>query len=937
MSTKYPAQIDTGITLPLVVDNLTPVQGKVFNDLRNAVIAIESELGVKPSSTYGTVRARLDTLEINSVQLAQDLGGTNVAPLVIGLQGRPISNAAPATNEVLTWSGTQWVPAPSSGGVQLAQDLGGTLSTPLVIGLQGRPVSNMAPATNDVLTWNGTAWGPAAGGGGGGSQTLAQTLALGNVTGGNNILLNETDSISGNGDGIDVHIIGADGVTNDAGNILITGGTNTNSGHAGGSVNLTGGSGDTVGGNIICIGGNSGLGGTGGGFIFEAGASNNGAAGQGCIVEIDGGTGDTGGGLTITGGNAASGNSGNITLIGGSGTGGTGGTGGIISAGGGSDASGGGVSLTGGTTSDTTAGGNINITSGGSAGGNSGDVIINSGNASAIGVSSGDVRISSGLSTNGSTGNININAVGPGGTDATSGNISLSVATSTGSATAGTISISGGPGGTTGNGSAIQITSGNGGGTSGDGGNITISGGNAVSGSGGNITLTPGTGTTAGQVIVSGKLTVTGLIDPTGMVFVQQASVPFTPAVSTKGTLWVKNTSPNTLIFTNGSGIDTTLGGGGSQTLSQTLNNGNSTDGYNIIITSGDSVIGKAGVGGAGAYVPIVGGQGGTTFAGGYVTITGGAGGATSGDAGGITISGGTPTAGNGGPISISASNGVGTDKNGGALSLTAGNATGAGAGGAISLTAGNGVSAGAAGNVTINAGNGGTTSNAGTVTITSGNGGGTSGDSGAINLTVGTVTSGNGGSITLTAGDANDISSALNGGNVVLHPGAKYGAGSNGVVQITGSGAAIRFDQVSAVPTSPGSNKGTVWTKNTAPTSFVFTDSSGVDCIMGNTTPSTFSGSSNTFALTDRYKYIAVDNATATTVTVPTNASVAFPVGTMLNFYQNNTGQVTVAAAGGVTINTPETLLLRKQYSSATLTKVATDTWILTGDLQLA
>jgi hypothetical protein len=60
MASRYPVQIDT---LPTVVDNVTPIRGSVVNDIRNAVLAVESELGIKPSATYGTVRARLDLLE----------------------------------------------------------------------------------------------------------------------------------------------------------------------------------------------------------------------------------------------------------------------------------------------------------------------------------------------------------------------------------------------------------------------------------------------------------------------------------------------------------------------------------------------------------------------------------------------------------------------------------------------------------------------------------------------------------------------------------------------------------------------------------------------------------------------------------------------------------------------------------------------------------
>lgn len=113
--TTYPAQIDNSITLPLVVDNQTPVRGETVNNLRNAIVAIEKELGVKPSGPYATVRARVDQLEFiltnNIISLAGDLGGTNTSPLVIGIQGRLISNVEPEVNQSLTWDGVVWKPS----------------------------------------------------------------------------------------------------------------------------------------------------------------------------------------------------------------------------------------------------------------------------------------------------------------------------------------------------------------------------------------------------------------------------------------------------------------------------------------------------------------------------------------------------------------------------------------------------------------------------------------------------------------------------------------------------------------------------------------------------------------------------------------------------------------------------------------------------------
>jgi len=92
--------------------------------------------------------------------------------------------------------------------------------------------------------------------------------------------------------------------------------------------------------------------------------------------------------------------------------------------------------------------------------------------------------------------------------------------------------------------------------------------------------------------------------------------------------------------------------------------------------------------------------------------------------------------------------------------------------------------------------------------------------------------------------------------------------------------------------------------------------------------------GTSYTVALTDRDSLVELSNTGAITLTIPTNATSAFPVGTSIDILQTNTGQVTVAGASGVTVNATPGLKLRAQWSSATLFKRATDTWVVMGDL---
>jgi hypothetical protein len=86
--------------------------------------------------------------------------------------------------------------------------------------------------------------------------------------------------------------------------------------------------------------------------------------------------------------------------------------------------------------------------------------------------------------------------------------------------------------------------------------------------------------------------------------------------------------------------------------------------------------------------------------------------------------------------------------------------------------------------------------------------------------------------------------------------------------------------------------------------------------------------------SLTERDSLIEVAKATGTTITIPLNSTVAYPVGTSIDILQTSTGQVTIAGTAGVTVNATPGLKLRSQWSSCTLFKRATDTWIVMGDL---
>ena len=94
------------------------------------------------------------------------------------------------------------------------------------------------------------------------------------------------------------------------------------------------------------------------------------------------------------------------------------------------------------------------------------------------------------------------------------------------------------------------------------------------------------------------------------------------------------------------------------------------------------------------------------------------------------------------------------------------------------------------------------------------------------------------------------------------------------------------------------------------------------------------------TVVLSDAYKLVTMSVGSANDFQIPTNANVAYPVGTVINVIQIGAGQTTIKAvtSGTTTISstgaTATAPKLRAQYSAASCIKVATDTWYVVGDI---
>lgn len=87
-----------------------------------------------------------------------------------------------------------------------------------------------------------------------------------------------------------------------------------------------------------------------------------------------------------------------------------------------------------------------------------------------------------------------------------------------------------------------------------------------------------------------------------------------------------------------------------------------------------------------------------------------------------------------------------------------------------------------------------------------------------------------------------------------------------------------------------------------------------------------TQAGSSYTFVIGDAYKMVTMGNASASTLTVPANASVAYPIGTQIFFYVKGAGTVTL----GITTDTLTGTTSYAQNTGGILTKLTATTWLV-------
>lgn len=112
-------------------------------------------------------------------------------------------------------------------------------------------------------------------------------------------------------------------------------------------------------------------------------------------------------------------------------------------------------------------------------------------------------------------------------------------------------------------------------------------------------------------------------------------------------------------------------------------------------------------------------------------------------------------------------------------------------------------------------------------------------------------------------------------------------------------------------------------------------TGPTGATGASGSVSPVTINAQTATsyiLSLADAGKFITSSTTAAIAITIPTNSSVAFPIGTKIEIGQIGSGGVHVTPSTGVTLNGGSVLVAfdSGSYQYGVLLKIATDTWVL-------
>jgi hypothetical protein len=167
--TIFPLGIDGLSQLPRVVDGASPIVADDVNVIRDATVAIETELGINPSGSYGTVKSRLDALDGGAGDGyanqwfdtgVDDILNINAGDVIIGGTGL-LANQIKLTHQSVTpgtpAAGSTIVYAKTDGYVYMKDDAGTEFN--MGVGGSGGGSGNVnkvgTPVNNELGVWTG--------------------------------------------------------------------------------------------------------------------------------------------------------------------------------------------------------------------------------------------------------------------------------------------------------------------------------------------------------------------------------------------------------------------------------------------------------------------------------------------------------------------------------------------------------------------------------------------------------------------------------------------------------------------------------------------------------------------------------------------------------------------------------------------------------------
>lgn len=112
--------------------------------------------------------------------------------------------------------------------------------------------------------------------------------------------------------------------------------------------------------------------------------------------------------------------------------------------------------------------------------------------------------------------------------------------------------------------------------------------------------------------------------------------------------------------------------------------------------------------------------------------------------------------------------------------------------------------------------------------------------------------------------------------------------------------------------------------------------DAGWVGTVMPPVTITTKIDPNYTFVYADKGTEVEGDHATGQVFTIPTNANVAFDIGTIINVRQVGAGRITITGEAGVTLRTPNGNKTYEQWSTISLVQRALNDWVISGDASL-